>query len=327
MNLKSLQNLLGIASPTHKLDEIHIHQVVKKSKETWFKRVAHLLQSPTLDQGTLDQLEEVLISSDIGVSTAAQLIARLKLHARASDLRSSDSLYRGLKEALLELLEINNIHESSIDAPSTIPHPYVILMAGVNGSGKTTSVAKLAYYLNRSGKKVILGAADTFRAGASEQLQVLGDRIGIPVISHGSGADPGAVAYDAFQASTARGADVLIVDTAGRLHNQSHLMEELKKIQRVLKRLDPTSPHQILLTLDASTGQNGLVQARHFTEAVECTGIFLAKLDGTSKGGIVLSIAKELHLPVLFVGTGEGLDDMAPFDPRQFVEALLDPFQ
>ena len=195
---------------------------------------------------------------------------------------------------------------------------------GVNGSGKTTSIAKLAYNFKELGKDVYLGAADTFRAAAIDQLQVLGQRAGVEVISHQAGADPGAVAYDSLKAAKARGADILIIDTAGRLHTKSNLMEEVKKIKRVLGRLDPSSPHHVLLTLDATTGHNGLTQARHFTEAVQCTGVFLAKLDGTAKGGIVLAIKDELGLPILFIGTGEALQDMASFDARDFVDALLE---
>ena len=198
-------------------------------------------------------------------------------------------------------------------------------MVGVNGVGKTTSIGKLAHHFTQSGRKVILGAGDTFRAAAAEQLEILGQRVGVDVIRHTAGADPGAVAYDAYQASKSRGADVLIFDTAGRLHTKSNLMEELRKIHRVLKRQDPTAPHEVILTLDATTGHNGLAQAKSFREAVDCTGIFLAKLDGTARGGIVLAIKQELEVPILFIGTGEGMDDMAPFDADDFVDALLEP--
>ena len=198
-------------------------------------------------------------------------------------------------------------------------------MVGVNGVGKTTSIAKLANHFALSGQQVILGAADTFRAAASEQLEILGDRVGVDVIRHEQGADPGAVAFDAYQASRARSADVLIIDTAGRLHTKSNLMEELRKIHRVLRRQDPTAPHEVILTIDATTGHNGLAQAKSFQEAVDCTGIFLAKLDGTARGGIVLAIRQELNIPILFIGTGEGISDLAPFDANDFVEALLAP--
>ena len=300
-------------------------QGVRRSRESWFGRIAGLLRSPTLDQRVWEELEEVLISADVGVETSLNLVERLKAQAREQGLDQADHLYAALKKELLSILESDSTSESWGAPSEEIQRPYVILMVGVNGSGKTTSAAKLAYRFKEARKTVILGAADTFRAAASDQLELLGHRIGAQVVSHTPGADPGAVAYDAFQASRARGADVLIMDTAGRLHTKSNLMEELKKIRRVLERLDPLAPHEVLLTLDATTGYNGLSQGRYFTEAVQCTGIFLAKLDGTAKGGIAMSIAKELHLPILFIGTGEGLEDMAPFDSQQFVEALLAP--
>ena len=204
------------------------------------------------------------------------------------------------------------------------PPPLVILVVGVNGAGKTTSIAKLAALYREQGKRVVLGAADTFRAAAIEQLQAWGQRVGAEVVAHRQGADPGAVAYDAFQAARARNADVLIIDTAGRLHTKSNLMEEMTRVARVLSRLEATAPHQTLLVMDATTGQNGLAQARAFTESVECTGIILAKLDGTARGGVVLAIGDQLRVPVLFIGTGEGLDDLAPFDAEEFVEALFE---
>ena len=208
---------------------------------------------------------------------------------------------------------------------TTIPGPFVILMVGVNGVGKTTSIAKLAHHFTQAGKKVVLGAADTFRAAAEEQLEVLGQRVGVDVISHQPGADPGAVAYDSYEACRSRGADVLIVDTAGRLHTKSNLMAELQKVHRVINRLDPSAPHQVLLTIDATTGHNGLAQAKAFSASVGCSGIFLAKLDGTARGGIVLAIKQELGIPILFIGTGESLDDISPFDAREFVDSLLAP--
>ena len=203
--------------------------------------------------------------------------------------------------------------------------PLVILFVGVNGSGKTTSIAKLAHSYREQGERVVLAAADTFRAAAIDQLRVWGERAGAEVIAHQPGADPGAVVFDAIEAARRRQAGVVLIDTAGRLHTKYNLMEELKKIKRVASRHDPTAPHQVLLVLDATTGQNGLIQARHFTQAVEVSGIFLAKLDGTAKGGIVLAIAQELRIPILYIGTGEKLEDLAPFDPRAFAEALCSP--
>ena len=260
----------------------------------------------------------------MGVETSLRIIDELRTQVRNENISDADTAFRRLKDSLTRDLEAAGSPDTWLDSP-TAATPYVILMVGVNGVGKTTSIAKLAHHFTREGRKVVLGAADTFRAAAEEQLEILGDRAGVEVISHQPGADPGAVAYDAYQASKARGADVLIVDTAGRLHTRSNLMEELKKVHRVLHRLDPAAPQQVLLTLDATTGLNGLAQAQAFTQAVGCTGIFLAKLDGTARGGIVLAIKQELDVPILFIGTGESLEDIAPFDAAQFVDALLSP--
>ena len=298
-------------------------QAVRPSRERWFGRIANLLRSSRIDDSVWDEIEEILISSDVGVETSLRIIERLKQQVRQERLESPEAVTEALKQALAQDLTIDPGDDSPGGDAS--PNPYVILMVGVNGVGKTTSIAKLAHYFTQSGRKVILGAGDTFRAAAADQLEILGQRVGVDVIRHNQGADPGAVAYDSYQASKARRADVLIFDTAGRLHTKSNLMEELRKIHRVLKRQDPTAPHEVILTLDATTGHNGLAQAKSFQEAVDCTGIFLAKLDGTARGGIVLAIRQELGMPILFIGTGEGLDDMAPFDPTNFVDALLAP--
>ena len=320
-------------------------QAVKPSRERWFGRIANLLRSSRLDDSVWDEIEEILISSDVGVETSLRIIDRLKQQVRQERLDSPEAVTEALKRALTEDLATSS-HPASAHAsqspahpePASSPHPelvegrahgstrpYVILMVGVNGVGKTTSIGKLAHHFTQSGRKVILGAGDTFRAAAAEQLEILGQRVGVDVVRHTAGADPGAVAYDAYQASKSRGADILIFDTAGRLHTKSNLMEELRKIHRVLKRQDPTAPHEVILTLDATTGHNGLAQAKSFREAVDCTGIFLAKLDGTARGGIVLAIKHELEVPILFIGTGEGMGDMAPFDADDFVDALLEP--
>ena len=297
---------------------------VKRSQERWFGRILGLLQSSQLDDALWDELEEILISADVGVSTTQNIIEDLRGQVDGKKLEDPSQVFASLKESLARDLENQESPDIWLDDEDA-PTPYVILVVGVNGVGKTTSIAKLAHHFKQAGKKVVLGAADTFRAAASEQLEILGERVGVDVISHQSGSDPGAVAYDAYQASQARGADVLIVDTAGRLHTRSNLMEELKKVQRVLTRLDSTAPHQVILTLDATTGHNGLAQAKSFKEAVGCTGIFLAKLDGTARGGIALAITQELQVPILFIGTGEGLDDMAPFDTKDFIDSLLAP--
>ncbi len=263
-----------------------------------------------------DELEELLISADVGVATTEKLINAVRERAAAEKLDGSH-VRSLLQDEMVKILTV-----PSREGSANIVPPKVILVVGVNGSGKTTSIAKLAYKLKQEGRSVLLAAADTFRAAAIDQLKKQGERVGVDVIAHQPGADPGAVVYDAVQAAKSRGVDVLIIDTAGRLHTKFNLMEELKKVRRVASRLDPSAPHEVLLVLDATTGQNGLTQARHFTEAVGVTGIFIAKLDGTAKGGIVLAICDELKLPVQLIGVGEGLGDMVTFDAKEFIEAL-----
>lgn len=294
-------------------------QAVKKTRQTWFGRVTTLFHRARLDEELWDELEELLISADVGVATTAKLLQRLRERIREEHVTSPEDALTLLKEEMVSILSVDGAAEK-LDAREP---PLVLLMVGVNGVGKTTSVAKLAHMYQESGKQVVLGAADTFRAAAIEQLQAWGQRLGTEVIAHKQGADPGAVAYDTVQAARSRGADVVIIDTAGRLHTKFNLMEELKKIRRVLSRQVSEDSQRVILTLDATTGQNGLIQARSFLGAVKCDGVFLAKLDGTAKGGIVLAIADELKLPVLYIGTGEQPDDIAPFDPRDFVESLF----
>ena len=298
-------------------------QAVRASRDRWFGRIVGLLRSPRLDDSVWEEIEEILISSDVGVDTSLKIIDQMKQRVRSGELDSPEAVTGALKQALVEDLAADP--EDLPAGADDTAGPYVILMVGVNGVGKTTSIGKLAHRFSQSGRRVMLGAADTFRAGAAEQLAVLGERVGVDVIRHAPGADPGAVAYDAYQASKARKADILIIDTAGRLHTKSNLMEELRKIHRVVKRQDSSAPHEVILTLDATTGHNGLAQAKSFQDAVDCTGIFLAKLDGTARGGIVLAIRQELQTPILFIGTGEGLTDMAPFVAEDFVDALLEP--
>ena len=294
---------------------------LEPSRRSWFAPLAHLLQRERLDGAAWEEAEELLLSADVGVSTTGALLDRVRQRLQDGEGAGVGPLEL-LKEEMCAILAapMPAGDPFSLDGVS---RPLVLLVMGVNGVGKTTSIAKLAALLREEGHAVVLGAVDTFRAAAIEQLQAWGQRAGATVIAHRMGADPGAVAYDAFQAALARGADVLIIDTAGRLHTKFNLMEEMKKVQRVISRLEATAPHQTLLVLDATVGQNGLIQARAFTEAVGCTGIILAKLDGTARGGIVLTICDQLHVPVLFVGTGEGLEDLAPFDPEAFVEALF----
>jgi len=296
-------------------------QGLRRSKETWFGRLSRLFNRAAIDEAVWGEVEELLIAADVGVATTAKLLELVKEHAQRRRLEGGPEVRAVLMEEMVRMLSVEVPEQ-----PSPTPMPLVILTVGVNGSGKTTSIAKLAHSYREAGQSVILAAADTFRAAAIDQLRVWGARAGADVIAHQPGADPGAVVFDALEAARHRGSKVVIIDTAGRLHTKFNLMEELKKISRVASRSHPPAPQEVLLVLDATTGQNGLAQARYFTEAVGVTGIFLAKLDGTSKGGIVLAICDQLKIPIKYIGTGEGLDDLAPFHPRPFVEALLAPY-
>ncbi|MBI2935188.1 MAG: signal recognition particle-docking protein FtsY [Chloroflexi bacterium] len=298
---------------------------LQKSRDTWFGRLRQLFTGTSLSERVWEEAEELLVSADVGMGTTAKLLENVRARAQRERVTAPETCLVLLKEEMRSMLPAARMDITAPRDGSPSPGPLVVLVIGVNGSGKTTSVAKLASYFREEGHTVVLAAADTFRAAGIEQLQVWGQRQGVEVVAHRQGSDPGAVAYDAYQAARARKADILVIDTAGRLHTKHNLMEELKKVKRVLSRLDPAAPHHVLLVLDATTGQNGLAQARSFTEALGCTGIFLAKLDGTAKGGITLAIADQLKLPVLFIGTGEKLEDMAPFDPEGFVEALFAP--
>ncbi len=275
-----------------------------------------LFDRSSIGKEVWEELEELLISADVGVNTTEKLIDAVKERASAEKLDGS-KVRDVLKEEMVKILSV-----PARVSPAAITPPEVILVVGVNGSGKTTSIAKLAFKLKKEGKNVLLAAADTFRAAAIDQLKKQGERVGVDVIAHQSGADPGAVAYDALQAAKSRKADVLIIDTAGRLHTKFNLMEELKKVKRVVTKLDAAAPHEVILVLDATTGQNGLTQAQHFTDAVGVTGIYIAKLDGTAKGGIVLAICDELKVPIQMIGVGEGLEDMVEFNAKEFAEAL-----
>jgi fused signal recognition particle receptor len=274
----------------------------------------------SLDDEAFERLEETLIYADVGAPTTAKIVERLETEAESGDLESGEGLTRRLRELLAETARVEG---------DTIPlteHPTVILMTGVNGSGKTTTIGKMAWHLQKElGRSVLLAAGDTFRAAAGEQLALWAERSGADFVRGEAGSDPGAVVYDAIEAGKSRGHDVVIVDTAGRLHTQQHLMDELRKVRKVIERQAPGAPHETLLTIDATTGQNGLRQALLFREAVEVTGIVLTKLDGTAKGGIALAIAQELGVPVKLIGIGEALEDLRPFDPDDFAHAILEP--
>lgn len=293
-------------------------KVLKRSKEGWFSKVTTLFEQKTIADTLWDELEELLISADVGMATSAKLIESVRGRARSEKLSSNDQVYAALKREMVDILNVPVAAEKN----TASARPLIVLVVGVNGTGKTLSTAKLGNIYVKNGKKVVIAAADTFRAAAIEQIRILGERIGADVVYHKSGADPGAVVFDGLEAARARGADVLLIDTAGRLHTKFNLMEEMKKIKRVISRSDPGAPHEVFLVLDATTGQNGLSQAKYFTEAVDVTGIILTKLDGTAKGGIVLAICDQLKIPISYIGTGEGIGDIAPFDAQAFVEEL-----
>ncbi|WP_074379333.1 signal recognition particle-docking protein FtsY, partial [Proteus hauseri] len=277
-----------------------------------------LFRGKKIDDDLFEELEEQLLIADVGMETTTKIITSLTKHANHKDLKDAEALYGKLREEMGEIL-------SKVDQPLKIEgkKPFVILMVGVNGVGKTTTIGKLARQYQAEGKSVMLAAGDTFRAAAVEQLQVWGDRNKIPVVAQHTGADPASVIFDAIQSAQAKGVDVLIADTAGRLQNKSHLMEELKKIVRVMKKLDEEAPHEVMLTLDASTGQNAVSQAKLFNETVGLTGLTLTKLDGTAKGGVIFSIADQFGIPIRYIGVGEGIEDLRPFKADDFIEALF----
>lgn len=295
-------------------------QSLEKTRQQLGKGIGRLLLGKKeLDPSFMEELETLLLRSDIGISTTKAILKRLTETLERNQLANGEAIYDVLKQQLKSILK-----EAEIPLNISNAKPFVILMVGVNGAGKTTSIGKLAKQFQQQGKKVMLAAGDTFRAAAIEQLQVWGERNEIPVICQHTGADSASVIFDALQAAKARSFDILIADTAGRLHTQNHLMDELKKVKRVLQKLDPSAPHEILLVLDASTGQNALNQARQFHQAVGLTGLLMTKLDGTAKGGILFAIANELKIPIRYVGTGEQIDDLRIFESDKFVNALLE---
>jgi fused signal recognition particle receptor len=300
-------------------DDAKIQASLAKTRQGLFGRIGLLFQANEISGETWDELEALLIQADLGVNTALQVVERVRGRVQRENLKKMEQVRQVLKEELIRLLGEPQV--STIDEPRMLT---VMLIVGVNGSGKTTSIAKLAQYYRRRGRRVVLAAADTFRAAAIDQLKIWGDRVGVEVIAQAPGADPGAVVFDAIRASQeSRNADLLIIDTAGRLHTKYNLMKELEKVRSVAARQVHAAPHETLLVLDATTGQNAISQAKHFKESVQVTGIILTKLDSTAKGGIVFAIEEELRIPVRFVGTGERPDDFAEFDPKAFVSGIL----
>ena len=297
---------------------------LEKTKESVFSKLARAVAGKsTVDDDVLDDLEEVLITSDVGVETTVKIIHRIEERVARDKYVSTSELDRILREEIASLLEENHSDDNeNWDLPSD-HKPYVILVVGVNGVGKTTTIGKLAYQFKKAGKKVYLGAADTFRAAAVEQISIWGDRVGVPVVKQQMGSDPASVAFDTLQSAKANGADVVLIDTAGRLHNKVNLMNELKKIKEVMKKVMPEAPDEVMLVLDGSTGQNAFEQAKQFAAVTNITSLAITKLDGTAKGGVVIGISDQLKVPVKYIGLGEGMEDLQLFNKTEFVDSLF----
>ncbi|MFD2938109.1 signal recognition particle-docking protein FtsY [Spirosoma flavum] len=298
---------------------------LERTKDSFFSKLGRaVVGKATVDEEVLDEVENVLISSDVGVETTVKIIRRIEERVARDKYVGTDELDRILREEIASLLSDNNTVDVADDF--SLPagkKPYVIMVVGVNGVGKTTTIGKLAAQFHKRGKKVILGAGDTFRAAAVDQLKLWGDRVGVPVVSHGMNTDPSAVAFDAVKKATETGADVVIIDTAGRLHTKVNLMNELTKIKRVMQKFTPDAPHEVLLVLDGSTGQNAFIQATEFTKATEVTALAITKLDGTAKGGVVIGISEQFKIPVKYIGVGEKIDDLQVFNKMEFVDSFF----
>lgn len=315
---------MGIFSFFSKENKATLDKGLEKTKQSVFGKIARaIIGKSKVDDEVLDNLEEILISSDVGVDTTLKIIDRIQKRAASDKYMNTEELNRILCEEIEALLNENNSgNVADFDIPQG-KKPYVIMVVGVNGVGKTTTIGKIAHKFKEAGKNVYLGAADTFRAAAIEQLEIWGQRVGAPVIKQKMGSDPASVAFDTLNSAVANGADVVIIDTAGRLHNKVNLMNELTKIKNVMKKVVPSAPDEVLLVLDGSTGQNAFEQAKQFTKATEVTGLAITKLDGTAKGGVVIGISDQFKIPVKYIGLGEGIDDMQVFRKKEFVESLF----
>ena len=315
---------MGIFGLFNKKKKETLDQGLEKTKQSVFSKLTRAIAGKSkVDDDVLDNLEEVLITSDVGVDTTLKIIERIEERVARDKYVSTSELDRILREEIASLLEENHSNDNeNWDLPSD-HKPYVILVVGVNGVGKTTTIGKLAYQFKKAGKKVYLGAADTFRAAAVEQISIWGERVDVPVVKQQMGSDPASVAFDTLQSAKANGADVVLIDTAGRLHNKVNLMNELKKIKEVMKKVMPEAPDEVMLVLDGSTGQNAFEQAKQFAAVTNITSLAITKLDGTAKGGVVIGISDQLKVPVKYIGLGEGMEDMQLFNKKEFVDSLF----
>jgi len=314
------KNLFGKKEQKESLD-----QGLQKTREGFFSKITKAIAGKsTVDSEVLDNLEEALVGADVGIETTIKIIERIEKRVAKDKYLNTSELNQILREEIQAML-VSAPEDSSYAGYELPPghKPHIILVVGVNGVGKTTTIGKLAHNFSKAGKSVLLGAADTFRAAAVDQLTIWSERTGVPIVKKEMGSDPAAVAFDTVNIGLARNADVILIDTAGRLHNKTHLMEELSKIKRVIQKVIPDAPHEVMLVLDGSTGQNALEQARHFTAATDVTALAITKLDGTAKGGVVLAIANQFHIPVKFIGVGEKAEDLLVFDKKLFVESLF----
>lgn len=315
---------MGIFSFFSKEKKESLDKGLDKTRQNVFSRISRAIVGKSkVDDEVLDNLEEILVTSDVGVETTLKIIERIQDRVARDKFISTSELNGILKEEIAGLLQENETGEKFDFAADNLPKPYVIMVVGVNGVGKTTTIGKLAYQFKEAGKSVVVGAADTFRAAAVDQLTIWAERAGVPIISQGMNADPAAVAFDTVKSAQAQGADVVIIDTAGRLHNKINLMNELTKIKRVVQKVIPEAPHEVLLILDASTGQNAIEQARQFTAATEVNALALTKLDGTAKGGVAIGISDQFRIPVKYIGIGEKIGDLQIFNREEFVDSLF----
>ena len=320
----SIINNMGFFSIFSREKKETLNQGLEKTKQSFFGKLSRaLVGKSSVDDEVLDNLEEILVTSDVGVDTTLEIIQRIEQRVARDKYVTTTELNHVLRDEIVGLLTESGAKDEQEFAIPSGKKPYVVMVVGVNGVGKTTTIGKLAYQFKKAGLKVYLGAADTFRAAAVEQLCIWGERVGVPVIKQNMGSDPASVAFDTLASALANDADVVLIDTAGRLHNKKGLMDELSKIKRVMQKQIPDAPHEVLLVLDGSTGQNAFEQARQFTAATEVTGMAITKLDGSAKGGVVIGVSHQFKIPVRYIGLGEGMEDLQPFDRKEFVDSLF----